>query len=557
MLHSLYAGVLDAGLSDGADGRTSLEVHPTRRRPNTCFARGGEGMCLEAIPIGGLGRWNWDGDAVVYDTTVPSQRPVVGGRRHYRIDVREFLVTEKNAVLRATLRDKVRAYANECIPSGADLFEARTPGAFDFRAKVIEGWVAREVRYLMKRGRDPWQFPEETLTAGSGDCEDLAFLIASLLRGAGVSGYHVRVALGEVRAGSERYDHAWVVYKNESGQWCLIDPLQRTVRPRDPLRRRGRGAPSARRPVPGPVRYVPSFLFNDDHLWVVVRKGNPGSVARIAARDWRRMSPKFAGDVHLSILERALTEASPEFMRGVRARFKRLGLVGPLIDVSDWIDVLNPSATPYDPRQHFDNGLISESWDLLENNAAAFRADRDDTDAFGSAAHAIADLYAHSSYMHFAWVGSGPHPHAKSFHPEAWSNESHVHDLPDYGSGVLVDIAFDFRRFTTNSALWSRGVDAGIARWNGKVISGRYAQHSSDRHGSSLSKLAESMCALPARFRRPELGALPHHSEIAVDDADWSPSHRLYEPGAYALQFELRFNTAVEHIRNLFETGVP
>ena len=65
------------------------------------------------------------------------------------------------------------------------------------------------------------------------------------------------------------------------------------------------------------------------------------------------------------------------------------------------------------------------------------------------------------------------------------------------------------------------------------------------------------MCALPAKYIRPELGALPHHVEIAVDGPDWSPDHRLFEPGAYAMQYGWRVNTAIAHVRQLWKTDVP
>lgn len=507
-------------------------------------------MCLESVPIGGLGRWNWDGDAVVFDTTVPSHRAVVGGRRHYSIDIRELVLTAKNAVIRDTIREKLRPYAKTLKRGGDSLFESRVLHSFDFRVAVIERWVGEQIKYRSKKGADPWQFPEETLTLGSGDCEDHAFLIASLLLGSGISGYHVRVALGEVRVGArKRLDHAWVMYKNEHGRWRIIEPL-RTL-----------AAPSSRKAlmlVPEVVRYVPSFLFNDEHLWVVVRGGNPGSIERVAKRAWNRMNPKFAGDVHLSILERALGDAPAEFVARVRGKFRRLALVGPLIDAPDWVNVLNPSSTPYDPRLHFDNGLISESWDVLENNAARFRNDRDDVEAFSEAAHGIADFYAHSSYLDFAWGSASSEPQAKLFHPETWSDDEHVHDLPDYGPHPDPELGrFDFHRFSRNGKLWKKSADEAIAIWNGRVISGRYAQGPEDRMGSVTSKLAESMSTLPSRFARPELGALPHHSEIAVDEADWHSSHKLYEAGAFTQQFRLRFNTAVAHVRQLYRTGVP
>jgi Transglutaminase-like superfamily len=518
-------------------------------------------MCFSGNVVGGLRRFNWDGDCVVFDTTVPSQRPVVGGKRNYQIDVREFVLTTNNAVIRHTLKDAIRPFAKALVRSGDDKFEAREKGCFDFRTRVIQRWVGDNLKYRGKSGRDPWQFPDETLTLRAGDCEDLAFLMASLLLASGISGYHVRVALGEVRVGDERFDHAWVMYKNEAGHWEILEPLRSLSEPAKP-RRSAQRKKVAKPPrfLQGAVRYVPSFLFNDEHLWIVERQGNPGSVSRVANRSWRRMSPKFAGDVHLSILDRALTDvAPPDFMNRLHDRFQHLALLGPLIDPEDWVDVLNPSSTPYDPRQHFDNGLISESWDLLENNAATFRGDRSNATAFAKAAHAVADFYAHSSYLAFAWTTIGPDAAAKHlFHPDTWNDDQHLHDPADYGPAELAELGrFDLHRFSKNQRLFKGSVDDAIALWNDRIVSGRYAQDANDRHGSVTSKLAEAYCLLPAKYQRAELGALPHHAEIAVDDADWSSAHLLFERDAYPMQYRYRVNTAIAHVRELYQTGVP
>jgi len=63
----------------------------------------------------------------------------------------------------------------------------------------IRDWVATNLDYMSdeKRwGRDYWQTPEETLTYGTGDCEDLAILLCSLLRTYGIDAERVYVALG-------------------------------------------------------------------------------------------------------------------------------------------------------------------------------------------------------------------------------------------------------------------------------------------------------------------------------------------------------------------------
>lgn len=63
--------------------------------------------------------------------------------------------------------------------------------------------------------RDYWQLPAETIKLGSGDCEDQAFLLASLARVAGYTEEEVFVAVGK--------NHAWVMVKEEK-TWQILEP---------------------------------------------------------------------------------------------------------------------------------------------------------------------------------------------------------------------------------------------------------------------------------------------------------------------------------------------
>ena len=122
-------------------------------------------MCLVKSGIRSLSRWNWDGDVIIHDSVVPSSRPVVGScstRKQYPIDVREFLVTVDNAIMRQTLAEDIAAFLKE-INGDLGLFKARGKGAFDYRANIIAAFVARKIKYKARPGRDPWQFPDETL----------------------------------------------------------------------------------------------------------------------------------------------------------------------------------------------------------------------------------------------------------------------------------------------------------------------------------------------------------------------------------------------------------
>jgi hypothetical protein len=515
-------------------------------------------MCMHASGVVGLSRWNWDGEDVVFDTIVPSARPVVGGRRSYKIDVREFLVTERNAVIRATLETAVRAHLSS-TEGGYEHFTARTAGAFDYRAQVIAQWVGKHIRYAPKRGRDPWQFPDETLTIGAGDCEDRAFLIASLLLASGISGYHVRVALGQVRSAKGRsYDHAWVMYKSEAGRWTLIEPLRLAVAPgrgrkAAGVRLRGqrqRELPPGFRPHVHAVEYVPHYLWNDAHLWRVPSPGAPAEFRHSVGRAWRRMNPKFAGGVHQSILHKALADiAPPDLLHYLDSRFSPavLGLLGPVVDASD--------RGTYNPLDHFDNGCIEQSWDLVNRRLGAFAANHKDYLSFAQAVHGIADFYAHSSYLHFAGVSvpsPGSEPHAKPFDPK--HPLANLNDEPDYGPTPPGWPSFDLTsdRFSVNSRLWTKGKQMAAAQWKGRILTGRYGQVG-DSRGDLIDRwFIEGPAVLPTQFVTAERGALPHHIEIAVDGPSLDPHHRLYAGAVYATQYRYRFNTAAVHIRQAY-----
>ena len=93
-----------------------------------------------------------------------------------------------------------------------------------------------------------------------GDCEDSSFLLATLLLASGISEHCVRVVLGTVTTPDGSFGHAWVVYQNESGRWCLLestlDAVPSQLTPADTFT------------VPGnEYNYLPQFCLNGSHLW--------------------------------------------------------------------------------------------------------------------------------------------------------------------------------------------------------------------------------------------------------------------------------------------------
>lgn len=265
-------------------------------------------MCFANSRVNGLRRWNWDGERIIHDSIVPSSRPVVMQQTGwYDIDVREFLVSKDNAIMRRTLEGDIRKFIEKLEGASWELFRSREPGSFDLRAYVITESVSKKVEYRLTEGLDPWQFPDETLKLRSGDCEDRALLIASMLLASGISSFNVRVALGKFRAWfgkkHEDIDYVWVMYKNEAGKWQVIEPAARVSHAKKTGKKGGKWGK-----MPDSAEYIPFFIFNDVHLWTMQSHAlYEGKNAVRLKRDWSKLDPSFAGWVHKSILNEALT----------------------------------------------------------------------------------------------------------------------------------------------------------------------------------------------------------------------------------------------------------
>ena len=196
--------------------------------------------------------FNWAGDAIVRDTIMWDKRAVIGSASLFiPTDIRAWLASVKSEVIIRALQD-------------IDLPATRTAGTFDLRAWKIWEYVAGSVQYITDKTtfgvEDLWLFPEETLTLRKGDCEDASFLLATLLLASGISEHCVRVVLGSVSTPDGEFGHAWAVYQNESGRWCLLestlDAVPADLTPADPFI-----SPGSR------YQYLPMFCLNGSHLW--------------------------------------------------------------------------------------------------------------------------------------------------------------------------------------------------------------------------------------------------------------------------------------------------
>jgi hypothetical protein len=536
-------------------------------------------MCLVQSNVRGIANWNWDGDVIVHRPIVPSSRPVVGttSGNEYDIDVREFLVTENNAMIQKTLREDISDYIKTLPGGDLNLFQSKQVHSFDYRAFVISSYVSENIAYKSKKGEDPWQFPDETLFLKCGDCEDRAFLIASLLIGAGISPYNIRVALGKIKMSKgythREFDHMWVMYKNEEGRWMLIEPLksilsQKKQKKISAKQNRLELKNLVLQESPATAEYYPAFLFNDRHLWAVTDYKQRKSFDDLLSlrKKWKKFNPKFAGEVHQNILHAALAGVDQRILNALDQYFSPAiaGLFGPTVDYID--------RGKYNPLDHFDNGYVKEGWDLVEERLRIFRTHNTrHLDKFAHAAHAIADFYAHSSYAHFAKINTS-NKNSGFDYVELYDNKNPQFEKnPVYTSAEKFDLTSG--KFSVNSTYWdiNKRPRTEIAkRWGGKIISGRYAQENDTQPGL-LNAFIEGLTYIPEEFLKkkdakgrpdfPDRGSLPHHNEIAVDESTMSSEHKLYsnktkgrtDRMSFKNQFKWRKNSAIRHVRKIFE----
>lgn len=102
--------------------------------------------------------------------------------------------------------------------------------SYDETFSNIQKWVVQNIQYLgddvNNYTMEYWQFPFETLTDKTGDCEDGAILMASLAICAGIPAFRIRVVAGMVQPAptAPQGGHGYVSYLRESdNQWVILD----------------------------------------------------------------------------------------------------------------------------------------------------------------------------------------------------------------------------------------------------------------------------------------------------------------------------------------------
>lgn len=508
-------------------------------------------MCFGQSTIVGLNRYNWDGERIYFDPIVPSHRAVIGktAKTTYELDVREFLTANNNAVIRKVIEQDVFDYAKS-IGADLSLLAKRGDGGFDFRAMIIAQFVGNTIKYHRRKQSDPWRFPEETLMIKQGDCEDIAFLLASLLLASGISAYNFRVALGKIKIVVDEqenvFDHAWVMYKRESGKWMVLEPLDLVTHRKPPksMLIQVFEQPRCR------YHYMPNFLCNTEHLWVVDNNDHQ-PLKDMVNKVWQRMDPRFAGFVHYNIIHAALSDAPAWLVNELDRRFTHIVpfIDSTIVDQPDW-----PSG--HHPYDHFDSGFIQQAWDRVGDRLSNFKANHHAIGNFAWAAHGIADFYAHSSYVHFA----------KLINPASDGGYATLYDpanptvgfetTPQYTKGL-----FDFNRFSINTKLYPYNHTHAAKDWEGQIISGRYGLQPDSRPKDVFEKLIRLPTDITSQPDFSKRSGLPHHNEIAVDQPKPSAQHRLYQTQPapdktdreyYANQYRWRYFSAIQHIRQSF-----
>jgi transglutaminase-like putative cysteine protease len=91
---------------------------------------------------------------------------------------------------------------------------------------ALRNWVGNNIQYEhddeVYGVRDYWQFGKETVSLRTGDCEDFAILLCSLLRAAGYSPDDVYVVIGKNPNGY----HAWVKINLGTLGWYNLEPQE-------------------------------------------------------------------------------------------------------------------------------------------------------------------------------------------------------------------------------------------------------------------------------------------------------------------------------------------
>ena len=227
--------------------------------------------------------YDWSGSRILRQTVIPSKRRVIGSEDVLiPTDLREWITPSDSQEIKGVIAS---------LPLPSD----KSSGSFDKRARLIWQYVVRHIEYrpdeIAQRKQDFWQFPAETLALEKGDCEDCAFLLASLLLASGISPFCVRVVFGIlIRKDGSSTGHTWPIYKDERGLWCVLESTLDTLPNKWPL------ADDLAKPNSLP-QYLPDICLNQHHVWTVGHRRIQGVSVYLSARKHRSRLCKMSKEI--------------------------------------------------------------------------------------------------------------------------------------------------------------------------------------------------------------------------------------------------------------------
>jgi hypothetical protein len=120
-------------------------------------------MCLSASNVKAAAQWNWEGDTIIHDPIIRACREVLGTKKRYDMDIRDFIISRDNAVLSRAVGE----IADMLDPDDRTLFFSRQRHSFDLRLRAATHYLSEHIAYEAKenagRSYDYWLFPDETL----------------------------------------------------------------------------------------------------------------------------------------------------------------------------------------------------------------------------------------------------------------------------------------------------------------------------------------------------------------------------------------------------------
>lgn len=90
--------------------------------------------------------------------------------------------------------------------------------------EFVKGWVTYKGDILIHKQPEFWQDPEETFSRRTGDCEDGAILICTLMGLAGVPAWKRKNAAGDVLSNANITGHDYAIFfREDCFDWFVLD----------------------------------------------------------------------------------------------------------------------------------------------------------------------------------------------------------------------------------------------------------------------------------------------------------------------------------------------